>query len=121
MQGQNGRQLSITIQSRSCVCIWFQKRGAVAAGGAAIDEAVDTGERIAGLGEKVVEVHGLETIEIIEDLLVEGMVFFEEAAPAAGGAMSVAELVAAFGDATALLTIGADVDAFFDHEGSSGQ
>lgn len=97
------------------------ERGAVAAGGAAIDEAVDTGEGIAGLGEKVVEVHGLETIELVEDLLVEGMVFFEKAAPAAGSAMRVAELLTAFGNAAALLTTGANVDAFFDHEGSSGQ
>lgn len=97
------------------------ERGAVAAGGAAVDEALDAGEGVAGFGEKVVEIHGLETIEIVKDLLVEGMVFFEKPAPAAGCAMSVAELLAAFGDAAALLTIGADVDAFFDHEGSSEQ
>jgi hypothetical protein len=48
-------------------------------------------------------------------LLVEGRIFLEGAPLAAGGAVSGAEGLSAFGDATALATICTDVGAFFDH------
>jgi hypothetical protein len=48
-------------------------------------------------------------------LLVEGRIFLEGAPLAAGGAVSGAEGLSAFGDATALATICTDMGAFFDH------
>jgi hypothetical protein len=91
--------------------------GAIAAGGAAIDEAVDVGEGSAGGVEEIFEVHGFELVDIGEHLQEEGIVFFEKTTLTAVFAVSGAKLLAAFGDAAAFMARFVDVNAFLDHDG----